>query len=133
LRLSGGGEAGVRGASPGDLYITISLKKHEFFVRDGDDILYGLTINFAQAALGAEVAVPILQGEVKLKVPAGSQSGKVFKLKGSGIPHLHSGGQGDQLVRLSVLTPESLSREQRRLLEELARTMSPAQKAKGDS
>ena len=133
MRLSGEGEAGVRGASPGDLYITISVKMHELFIRDGDDILFELPINFAQAALGVEVEAPTLYGESKLNIPAGSQTGKVFRLKGKGIPHLRRGGQGDQLVRLSVITPDSLTKEQRRLFQELAKTMGPARRIKADS
>lgn len=133
MRLSGEGEAGVRGASPGDLYINISVKRHELFQRDGDDIFLELPINFAQAALGVEVAVPTLHGESKLKIPAGSQTGKVFRFKGKGIAHLRRGGQGDQLVRLSVITPDSLTKEQRRLFQELAKTMGPARRIRADS
>ncbi len=126
LRLSGEGEAGLRGGSLGNLYITLSVLPHEFFIRDGDNILYELPINFAQAALGAEVEVPTLDGEVKLKVPAGSQTGKVFRLKGQGVLHLHRSGCGDQLVTLLVVTPESLTKEQHQLFEELASSFSPA-------
>ena len=120
LRLSGEGEAGFRGGSMGNLYITLSVLPHEFFSRDGYNILYELPINFAQAALGAEVEVPTLDGKVKLKVPAGSQTGKVFRLKGQGVSHLHRGGRGDQLVTLLVVTPESLTKKQHQLFEELA-------------
>ena len=125
LRLSGEGEAGFRGGSRGNLYITLSVLPHEFFSRNGDTILYELPINFAQAALGAEVEVPTLDGEVKLKVPAGSQTGKLFRLKGRGVSHLHRGGRGDQLVTLLVITPESLTKKQRQLFEELASSFSP--------
>jgi molecular chaperone DnaJ len=136
LRLSGEGEAGFRGGSMGNLYITLSVSPHEFFSRDGDDILCELPINFAQAALGAEVEVPTLDGEVKLKIPAGSQTGKVFRLKGQGVPHLHRGGRGDQLVTLLAVTPESLTKKQRQLFEELAssfdsESMTVAKKRKG--
>jgi molecular chaperone DnaJ len=93
---------------------------HEFFFRDGDDTLYELPINFAQAALGDEIEVPTLDGNVKLKVPAGSQTGKVFRLKDKGIPRLRRHGRGDQLVKLVVVTPESLNKEQRQLFTELA-------------
>ena len=130
IRLSGEGDAGVRGGSPGNLYISLSVKQHEFFKRDGDDILYELPITFAQAALGTEVEVPILESSVKLKIPAGSQTGQVFRLKKKGIPHLRGGGRGDQLVRLLVVTPDSLTKEQRQLFEELAKTLSPAKRAK---
>ena len=125
IRLTGEGDAGYRGGSPGNLYVVISVSRHKFFTRDGDDVLFELPVNFAQAALGYEVDVPTLYGDTRLKIPAGSQSGKVFRLKDKGIPHLHRGGRGDQLVVLRVVTPESLSKEQRRLFEELAKSMGP--------
>ena len=126
LRLSGEGEAGLRGGSPGNLYVSISVQKHELFTRDGDDILFELPINFAQVALGTEVEVPTLYGKSKINIPAGSQTGKVFRLKGKGITHLRRGGRGDQLVSMSVVTPDSLTKEQRRLFQELAKTMGSA-------
>lgn len=125
IRLSGEGEAGVRGGPTGNLYISLSVKKHEFFVRDGNDILYELPINFAQAALGTEVEVPTLDGKEKLKIPAGTQTGKVLRLKNKGIQYLNRGGRGDQLVRLTVATPESLTKRQRQLFEELAESLGP--------
>jgi molecular chaperone DnaJ len=124
LRLNGEGDAGVRGGSPGNLYVTLSVEEHEFFSRDGDDIHYELPINFAQAALGTEVEVPTLEGKSKLKIPAGSQTGTVFQLKGKGFPHLRRGGCGDQLITLFVVTPQSLTKEQRQLLHELANSLS---------
>ena len=126
IRLSSEGEVGLRGGSAGNLYFTLSVLPHEFFTRDGDNILYELPINFAQAALGAEVEVPTINGKVKLKLPAGSQMGKVFRLKGQGVPHPHRSGRGDQLVALLVVTPESLSKKQRQLFEELAGSFGPA-------
>ncbi len=123
IRLTGEGDAGFRGASPGNLYVAVSVKKHRLFTREGDNVVYELPVNFAQAALGAEVAVPTLYGESRLKVPAGSQTGRVFKLKDKGIPHLRGMGRGDQLVMLRLVTPESLSKEQRRLFEELSRSL----------
>ncbi|MFC1914179.1 molecular chaperone DnaJ [Chloroflexota bacterium] len=123
IRLSGEGEAGVRGGPPGDLYVTLSVKEHKIFERDGDDILYELPINFAQAALGTRVEVPTLNGNVELKISAGSQTGRIFRLKDKGAMHLRRSGRGDQLVRLSVVTPESLNKEQRKLFEELAKTL----------
>ncbi len=126
IRLSGEGEAGTRGGSPGNLYITLSVKEHEFFTRYNDDILYELSINFAQAALGTEVEVPTLGGKTKFKVPAGSQTGQIFRLKGQGIAHLPRGGHGDQLVMLFVVTPDSLTEKQRQLLGELGESLSPA-------
>jgi molecular chaperone DnaJ len=128
IRLSGEGEAGTRGGSPGDLYVILSVEQHEFFLRDGDNILYELPINFVQAALGAEVEVPTLDGKTKLKVPAGSQTGKVFRLKAQGIPHLHRSGRGDLLVTLFVVTPQSLTEKQRQLFRELADNLGPAKR-----
>ncbi len=126
VRLMGEGETGIRGGSSGNLYITLSMLPHQLFTRDSDDIFYELAINFAQAALGVEVEVPTLDGEVKLKIPAGCQTGKVFQLKNKGIPHLHRNGRGNQLVTLHVVTPDKLSKEQRRLFQELANSLDPA-------
>jgi molecular chaperone DnaJ len=130
IRLSGEGNVGARGGQPGNLYVNLNVREHEFFIREDDDIVYELPINFAQAALGTEVDVPTLHGDVKLKVPAGTQTGHVFQLKNKGIPHLRSRGQGDQLVVLKVHTPESLTKKQRQLFEELAREMSDSKKKK---
>jgi molecular chaperone DnaJ len=123
IRLTGEGEAGYRGGPMGNLYVMVSVKPHEFFTREGDNVRYELPVNFAQAALGAEVEVPTLYGASKLKITAGSQTGKVFRLKDKGIPHLHGIGRGDQMVVLRVVTPESLTKEQRRLFEELAKSL----------
>lgn len=120
IRLSGEGNAGSKGGPPGDLYVAISVTPHPFFTREGDDIRFQLAINIAQAALGVEVNLPTLNGDTKLKIPAGSQSGTVFRLKGQGMPHLERGGRGDELVSLFVAVPEKLSREQRALLEQLS-------------
>lgn len=125
VRLSGGGNAGVRGGYPGDLYVMLSVRKHDFFTREGDNVLYKLPINFAQAALGTEAKVPTLYGESKLNIPAGSQTGKVFRLKDKGVPHLHRGGRGDQMVELLVVTPDSLTKQQRQIFEELNKSLSP--------
>jgi molecular chaperone DnaJ len=123
IRLSGEGDAGYRGGSAGNLYVVVSVKKHQSFQREGDNVIYGLPINFAQAALGTEVDVPTLHGTNKLKIPAGSQSGRILRLKDKGIPHLRGFGRGDQLVVIRVVTPESLNKEQRRLFEELSRSL----------
>jgi len=123
IRLSGEGDAGFRGGPAGNLLVVVSVKKHRFFTREGDNVVYELPVNFAQAALGAEVAVPTLYGESKLKIPAGSQTGKVFKLKDKGIPRLRGLGHGDELVVLRVVTPESLNKEQRKLFEELSKSL----------
>jgi molecular chaperone DnaJ len=119
IRLTGEGEAAPRGGVPGNLYVAITVKKHPFFERDGADILYTLPINFAQAALGDEVEVPTVDGNVLLKIPPGTQSGKVFRLRDKGVPHLRSAGRGDQHVYVKVVTPTSLSQKERELLEQL--------------
>jgi len=126
IRLKGEGETGTRGGSSGDLYVILSVLPHQFFARDGDNVLYELPINFAQAALGAKVAVPTLDGEVELKIPAGCQTDKVFQLKNKGIPHLHRSGRGDQLVKLRLVTPEKLTEKQRQIFQELANSFGPA-------
>jgi molecular chaperone DnaJ len=123
IRLSGEGDAGFRGGSAGNLIVVVSVKKHRLFTREGDNVLYELPLNFAQAALGAEVEVPTLYGASKLKISAGSQTGRVFKLKDKGIARLRGLGRGDELVVLRVVTPESLNKEQRRLFEELSRSL----------
>jgi molecular chaperone DnaJ len=130
IRMSGEGEAGQRGGSAGNLYVIVSVKDHDYFAREGDNVIYELPVNFAQAALGLELAVPTLHGTEKLKIPSGSQTGKIFRLKDKGIPHLHGRGSGDQLVVLRVRTPESLNKEQRRLFEELSKSLG-TEKAKG--
>jgi molecular chaperone DnaJ len=129
IRLTGEGDAGFLNGSPGNLYVVVSVKKHRFFTREGENVIYELPINFAQAALGAEVDVPTLHGDSKLKVPAGSQTGRVFRLKDKGIPHLRGFGRGDQLIMLRVITPESLNREQRKLFEELSKSLGSDKKA----
>jgi molecular chaperone DnaJ len=121
LKLRGEGEAGFAGGAPGDLYVVVHVKEHELFVRQDNDIVIEVPVSFPQAALGAEVEVPTLDGKMTVKVPAGTQSGKVFRLKGKGFTDLHGYGRGDQLVRITVETPRRLSARQRELLEEFAR------------
>ncbi|OGO30050.1 MAG: molecular chaperone DnaJ [Chloroflexi bacterium RBG_16_56_11] len=123
IRLTGEGDAGSRGGPPGNLYVVVSVAPHKLFNREDDNVVYELPVNFAQAALGTEIEVPTLYGNAKLKIPAGSQAGKIFRLKDKGIAHLRGGGRGDQVVILRVVTPASLSKEQRKLFEELAKTM----------
>jgi molecular chaperone DnaJ len=121
VRLAGEGEVGEHGGPAGDLYVVVHVKEHPLFVREEYEVLCEVPISFTQAALGANIDVPTLDGKVKMKIPAGTQSGKVFRLKGKGIPHLHSGGQrGDQHVRVSVETPTELNAAQRELLEKFA-------------
>ena len=133
LRLSGEGDAGTRGGRPGNVYVVISVGEHEYFTREGDDVIYDLSINFAQAALGTELEIPTLYGPTKLKIPAGSQSGRVFRVKDKGINHLNGHGRGDELVQLRVVTPESLNKEQRKLFEELARSLGNIKQAGVDN
>jgi molecular chaperone DnaJ len=126
LKLTGEGERGLRGGPAGDLYVVISVKPHPIFERQADDVLCEVPISFVQAALGTEIDVPTLDGKMSLKVPAGTQSGKVFRLKGKGIPHLSAYGRGDQHVVVKVETPTGLSAKQRKLLEEFARASDEA-------
>ena len=120
LRLRGEGEPGSGGSS-GDLFVVLRVREHPFFVRDGADVVCDVPVSFAQAALGTEVDVPTLEGTMKLKIPAGTQSGQLFKLRGKGVPDLNGYGRGDEIVRLLVETPRKLSAQQRKLLEEFAR------------
>jgi len=121
LRLSGEGEPGTRGGPSGDLYVVVHVKPHKIFKRKGDDLLCEAHISFPQAALGTKISVPTLDGEAKLKIPAGTQTGTLFRLRGRGAPHLHGWGRGDQLVRVIVKTPTNLTRHQKELLAELAK------------
>ena len=131
LRLSGEGEAGIRGGPAGDVYIDITVKEHDLFDREGDDLIYEMPVTIVQAALGAEVDVPTIENvPAKLKIPAGSQSGATFRLRSRGIAHLRGGGRGDELVRVRVVIPESLTKRQRELLEQLAETMEPVKKGR---
>jgi len=123
IRLAGEGEPGPNNGPKGDLYIVIHVKPHRYFRRRNNDILLDLAINVAQATLGAEVTVPTVDGEEKLKISAGSQPGKMIRMKGKGVPRLRRNGRGDQLVILSVEIPRSLTSEQRKLFEDLAATM----------
>lgn len=121
LRISGEGDSGFRGGQTGDLYVVIHVQPHEFFKREGDDLFCKIPITFSQAALGAEIEIPTLKSKAKLKIPPGTQSGTIFRLKGEGIPHLGGKNRGDQLVEINVITPKKLSRKQRELFEELAK------------
>ena len=121
LRLQAEGESGPYGGPPGDLYVVIHVAEHEQFERQGNNLYSSVPITFAQAALGAEVKVNTLSGDQSLKVPAGTQTGTVFRVRGQGMPVLGGRGKGDLFVSVSVITPTSLTREQRKLLEQLAR------------
>jgi molecular chaperone DnaJ len=120
LRLAGEGEAGIAGGPPGDLYVVLSVKEHELFEREGPDLHCGVPVAFVQAALGDEIEVPTLEGPVKLKLPEGTQSGRVFRLRGKGLPGLRSAARGDELVHIFVEIPTKLSKRQRELLEAFA-------------
>lgn len=121
LRSVGNGEAGVAGGSPGDLYIVLTVRDHEIFERQGQDLFCEIPIKFTLATLGGTIEVPTLFGKATLKIPPATQSGTTFRLRGKGMPSLRQGPQGDQLVRVHVEVPSSLTGEQRRLLEEFAR------------
>ncbi len=123
IRLAGEGQPGINGGPTGNLYVEIKVKDHKFFRRRGTDILLDLNINIAQAALGADIEVPTVDGPAKLTIPAGTQPGKVFTLRGKGSPYLRSSGRGDQLVVVNVETPTKLTAEQRKILESLADTL----------
>ena len=123
IRLRGEGELGKNGGPRGNLYVTLNVKEHPTFRREENDILYTLALNITQAALGDGVEVPTLNGPAALKVPAGTQPGTVFRLKGQGVPHLRGSGRGDELVEVEVVIPRSLNAEQKRLIEELGMTL----------
>jgi molecular chaperone DnaJ len=120
LRVAGEGEAGVGGGPSGDLYVVLHVKQHENFERQGANLYSAVPVTFAQAALGAEIKVKTLDTEEDLKIPAGTQTGTVFRLKGHGMPNLSSRGRGDLFVAVSLVTPKTLSKEQRKLLEQLS-------------
>ena len=120
LRVAGEGEPGERGGPRGDLFVVVGVEPHPLFERRDDDLLCALPVGFAQVALGAEVDVPSLKGPTTLKIPAGTQSGKTFRLRGLGMPSVYGHGTGDLLVRVQVETPKKLSPRQKELLTELA-------------
>lgn len=119
IRLTGEGEAGENGAPAGDLYVQVQVKQHAIFERDGSDLHCEVPINFAMAALGGEIEVPTLDGRVKLKVPAETQTGKLFRMRGKGVKSVRGGAQGDLLCRVYIETPVNLNDKQKKLLREL--------------
>lgn len=128
LRLSGDGESGLRGGPPGDLYVVLHVKLHKIFVREGNNIYCEYPISFIQAALGAEVEVPVLDGgKAKLKVPEGTQTSTVFNLKGQGIPYRRGNGRGDMHVRVIVTTPTKLNDKQKQILQQFEENTSEQQ------
>ena len=120
LRVSGEGEAGAKGGPSGDLYVYLYVKPHKFFERDGTTVLCEVPINIVQATLGADIKVPTLDGQVTMKIPEGTQPGKVMRIKGKGIPSLRNGSRGDQLVRIKVVVPTKLSDKQKDALRKFA-------------
>lgn len=133
IPLRGQGDVGLRGGPSGDCLVFIQEKEHDRFQRDGNDVIYRLPVSISQAALGDEADVPTLQGKVKMKIPAGTQSGRVFRLRGKGIPDVDGRGVGDELVEATVWTPTQLSVEERKLLEELHRIQKHQAKSEGKS
>lgn len=123
IRIAGEGETGPRGGEAGHLYVVLSVAAHEHFERVEDHIVLEFPVNVAQAALGAEVTIPTLDGDMQLEVPPGTQSGEDFVIRGKGVPHLRGTGRGDMVVRVTVVVPETLTDDQRELLEKLASTM----------
>jgi molecular chaperone DnaJ len=123
ISLRGQGNAGKNGGPAGDLLITVSVKPSPDFVREGNDLLYSLPITFVQAALGAEVQVPTLDGKVKYTIPEGTQTGTTFRLRGKGVPFLHGSGRGDLYVNVTVVTPTGLTEEQKALLNQFGEAL----------
>ena len=123
LRVSGEGEGGVFGGPPGDLYVVLHVREHSYFERNGSDLYCTVPLSIAQAALGTEIKVPTLRGPERLRIPEGTQPETVFRLRGFGMPRVEDHGRGDLLVRVQVLIPSHISREQRHLLESLGTTM----------
>ena len=130
IRLPGEGQPGTFGGPNGNLFLAVTVKPHEFFKRKGNDIYLDMDINIAQAVLGAEVEVPTVDGPTQLEIPPGTQPGKIFSLKHKGVPHVRSNARGDQKVIVSVDIPKKLSKEQRELFEELAKTLGTTPKTK---
>ena len=123
LRLSGEGEAGFHGGESGDLYVVINVKPHPIFTREGSHLHCEMPISFVTAALGGELDVPTLSGRVKLKIPAETQTGKVFRLREKGVQSVHGGSTGDLLCKVVVETPVGLGRKQKELLNEFEKTL----------
>lgn len=133
IPLRGQGEVGPRGGPPGDCLVFIEEQEHKYFTRDGNHVIYQLPLGFGQAALGAEIEVPILAGKAVLKIPAGTQTGRVFRMSGKGIPDVNGRGIGDQLVQAVLWTPQDLDRRERELFAELAQIEAERVAAEGES
>lgn len=126
ISLRGQGHAGMNGGDRGDLLITINVKAHPLFEREGTSVLFEMPISFVQAALGAEIEVPTLDGKVKYSIPEGTQTGTVFRLRGKGIPYLNGGSRGDQFVTVYIVTPKNLNKEQKDLLRQFGESTGEA-------
>ena len=120
ISIRGQGSAGANGGEPGDLFVTVAIMRHEYFEREGNSVLLNLPVSFVQAALGAELEVPTLDGKVKYSMPEGTQTGTTFRLRGKGIPNLRGSGRGDQYITVKVVVPTALNSEQRDLLQRFA-------------
>jgi molecular chaperone DnaJ len=130
IRLAGEGEPGLNGGPQGNLYLLVNVQAHKFFKRRENDILLNLDINIAQAVLGAEVEIPTVNGTEKMRIPPGTQAGKVFTLKARGVPYIRKSGRGDELVIVNVDIPSKLTKEQKELFEKLSTTLGEAVKPK---
>jgi molecular chaperone DnaJ len=122
LILRGEGEAGEHGGPPGDLYVIVSVRRHELFERAGDDVIFKLPVSFPHAALGTKLTVPTLYGNEEVEIPSGIETGEMVRLKGKGFPNVHSKKKGDQIIEVFVKTPKKLSKRQRELLEEFIKS-----------
>jgi molecular chaperone DnaJ len=131
LRVGGEGEAGLLSGPPGDLYVVLKVREHSFFERQGNDLYCTIPISVAQTTLGANLKVPTLKGDERLRIPEGTQSESVFRLRGKGFPSVDGRGHGDLFVKVHVVIPQRLSREQRRLFESLAQSLSVDNKPLG--
>jgi molecular chaperone DnaJ len=121
IRITGEGEMGYKGSQPGDLYLIIRVKPSKEFFREGNNLLKDMPVSFTQAALGTKINLKTLDGEIELKVPAGTQSGKVLRVASKGVPYINSGKRGDLLVTVKVVVPTKLSKKESQLLKELAK------------
>jgi molecular chaperone DnaJ len=119
IRLSGEGEAGVRGGAPGDLYVVLSVKAHPQLARHDQDVVFELRVNMVQAAIGDRIEIPTLDGQVEIAIPGGTQHGQTFRLQGKGMPDVRSGRRGDQYVVVQVVVPKDLTPEQKSLLRKV--------------
>lgn len=132
IRISGEGEAGPRGGPFGNLYVALDVQPHPLFLREGNDLIFELKLNVAQAALGEEIEVPTIDGTEKVRIPPGTQTGQTFRLRNRGVPFLRQQGRGDQIVISRVVVPNKLSEHQRKLFQELARTFEPIDHTRQD-